>query len=162
MSDASPSDSFPLRISALVGARYVLRLLHEARTALQLDLTECEVLWTVAVASLGGALERGQLAPDGSDEDLAELRRAISRLAISRATGLNRETVRRCVNRLLEAKLLEASDGGVCITSDYLARPGHAAFWRYAVRQILLCEQELRQRSQALTPARSPFTNQER
>lgn len=162
MSDASPPDSIPLGISALVGARYVLRILNEARSALQLDLTECEVLWTVAVASLGGALERGQLSLDMSVQQMADLRRTISRLAIARATGLNRETVRRCVNRLLDAKLLEASDGGVKIAADHLCRPGHAGFWRYVVRQMLLCEQELRQRTLSLGGPRSQFANQDR
>jgi hypothetical protein len=120
----------PVRHSRAVGfyaMEYLLRTLRNLGPAFDHDYERMIIAMSVTMGNiqhLMGAPE--QLAPYADLETVipAELQRPVTRLAITRATGLPRETVRRKVAQLIEAGVLVSDErGGVRLTPGALTGP---------------------------------------
>jgi DNA-binding transcriptional ArsR family regulator len=103
------------RTIGFVSAEYLLRTLRNLGPAFGFDYERMIIALSVTMGNVQHLLNSPeQLAPY---EDLttiipAELQRPVTRLAITRATGLPRETVRRKVASLIEAGILIKDERG--------------------------------------------------
>jgi hypothetical protein len=115
------------RTLAFYSTEYLLRTLHNLGPTFDYDYERMIITLSVTMSNIQHLLNSPeQLAPfdDVSTAIPAELQRPVTRLAITRATGLPRETVRRKVALLIKAGMLVSDErGGVRLTSGALNQP---------------------------------------
>jgi hypothetical protein len=103
---------------------YLLRTLRNLGPIFAFDYERMIIALTVTMGNVQHLISSAELAGTLSDLSTiipAELQRPVTRLAITRATGLPRETVRRKVAKLIEAGVLIKDErGGVRITPGLL------------------------------------------
>jgi hypothetical protein len=117
----------PVLYSRTIGfysAEYLLRTLRNLGSAFNHDYERVIITLSVTMGNVQHLINfPEQLAPyeDLSTIIPAEMQRPVTRLAITRATGLPRETVRRKVAALIEAGILIKDErGGVRMTPGAL------------------------------------------
>lgn len=107
-------------------AEYLLRTLRNLGPAFNFDYERAIIVLSVTMANTQHLMNAPELLADYADMRTvipAELQRPVTRLAITRATGLPRETVRRKVASLIdEGLLVEDERGGVRLSPGGLMR----------------------------------------
>ena len=124
---ASKTVNPPVRYSRVLGIysmEYLLRTLRNLGPIFDFDYERMIIALSVTMGNVQHLVNSPELS--GAYADLstvipAELQRPVTRLAITRATGLPRETVRRKVAGLIEAGVLVKDErGGVRLTPGLL------------------------------------------
>jgi DNA-binding transcriptional ArsR family regulator len=117
-----PKDTRP---RAFAGVELLLDLLESARSVIDLDLESVIIYYCVAEATMRPLVLGEDVPPEVRQSPLPpeELRGAISRMMISKRTGLPRETVRRKTNILLQSGFLTEDHQGAVRTTRNLADP---------------------------------------
>jgi hypothetical protein len=115
------------RTLGIYSIEYLLRTLRNLGPLFDFDYERMIITLSVSMGNVQHLMNpTEQLAPyeDLSTIIPAEMQRPVTRLAITRATGLPRETVRRKVAALIEAGFLIKDDrGGVRLRPGALADP---------------------------------------
>src|SRR5665213_3386650 len=115
------------RAIGFYSVEYLLRTLRNLGPAFDFDYERMIIALSVTMGNVQHLVNTPeQLAayPDLATVIPAELQRPVTRLAITRATGLPRETVRRKVANLVEAGVLvKDARGGVRLTPGALTSP---------------------------------------
>jgi hypothetical protein len=125
-----------LRMRAFLAVESLLRMLRTAVDAFG-DLDSAMIYLTVVAASAGAGARDPEFRAVFDTAPLPdEAFRPVSRRAISLATGLPRETVRRKIARLVaEGHLIEEADG-VRAPSNTIMRRDNLAFARDLIREL--------------------------
>ena len=134
------------RAKAVVAAEVLLRMLKHARDCFPDDDLETVVVYlSVLVASTGAYIRDHEFLEEmGTDPLPPSLQKFTRARAISDATGLPRETVRRKLKALVADGRLAEEDDGFRALGDNLSREGNRAFARKLVRELAAAPGRLR------------------
>lgn len=114
------------RVLSFYSAEYLLRTLRNLGPAFHFDYERAIIVLSVTMANIQHLIHAPETLGEYADMGTiipAELQRPVTRLAITRATGLPRETVRRKVASLIdEGLLVDDERGGVRLAPGGLMR----------------------------------------
>ena len=119
------------RLKVALAMRYILRARRQAREAFGFSPVDFEVFLTVCSASADKLLRDPRLrtlyaqTQPVPDEEI----RYLSARSVCAATGLNRETVRRSVNDLVERGWLRRNSRGYAVAPRALMKPESVDFF---------------------------------
>lgn len=130
--DTSPIVLEPrFRLKVGLVTQYILRIRRHARANFDFTPVDFEVFLTVCSASIDRIMRDPQLrAMYGDSQPLpADQLSFVSARAVCAATGLNRETVRRSVNSLVERGWLLRTSRGYAISPETLSKEENVRFF---------------------------------
>lgn len=134
--EALNEPQFRLKIG--LATQFILKIRRHARETYDFTPTEFEVFLTVVSATIDKIMRDPRLRSlygDHQPVPVEELR-FVSARAVCAASGMNRETVRRAVNALVEKGWLTRGARGYAISPAALMKPENARYFMAAFESI--------------------------